>query len=309
MTERELLRKAGRASFWVSIIYTFFLLSITPLLSFKQGWIYYVLSIVLATLVFMIWTIRTSLLVNQQVQQIRKSHSPESDPNDSPVKRFADDHLAMKRWRGRQFTSSWRFANIPMIDIQFSDPLGNADCPKPKQAFGWIAMGDRATGILLAYGGIAKGLVAIGGCAIGFIAVGGCALGVLAVGGGAVGALAIGGGALGGLGIGGIGLGYDAIGGLAVGWHTATGGGAIAYHIAAGGGALAHDFAVGGSAAAAQANTDVARQQATEHSYLWTLDYFQKNMAYFLTGIIAYSLMPLCLIPLAYTCKPIEEPA
>ncbi len=89
-------------------------------------------------------------------------------------------------------------------------------------AKGWIAIGDRAYGILFAAGGVAVGCISMGGAAIGVIAIGGAAVGLLAFGGFALGDLAIGGGAIGIL----------AAGGVATAWIGAEGGLAVARQFA-----------------------------------------------------------------------------
>ncbi|HVX10836.1 MAG TPA: sigma-70 family RNA polymerase sigma factor [Pirellulales bacterium] len=156
------------------------------------------------------------------------------------------------RWVGRQWTSELRLLGLPLIDIRFSDPH-----PTPEDilsgkrrmpaAVAWIALGDRAYGVLFASGNVAVGGIAFGAVTVGLVSVGGIAIG----------GLAFGGLGLGVIGVGGLGAGLFAVGGLALGW-LAFGGSAIAWRAAKGGSALAHDFAVGGSATAAHANDEAA---------------------------------------------------
>src|SRR5450432_3353740 len=118
-------------------------------------------------------------------------------------------------------------------------------------AIGWIAIGERAYGILYASGGIAVGGISMGGLSIGLLSFGGLSIGLLAFGGFAVGAVALGGGA----------IGWVASGGMALGWHAAMGGMVAA-----------HELACGGAALGNHVNDSVAREFF--HSHRW-LDFTQ----------------------------------
>jgi RNA polymerase sigma factor (sigma-70 family) len=158
----------------------------------------------------------------------------------------------LARWEGRQWTSGWAFLGLPLVDINFGSPAPYPDSlsrPGAHVACGWIALGERAYGIILAVGNIAVGGIALGAVSIGGVAFGALGVGLVGGGGLGVGVLGFGGGA----------VALFAIGGLAIGW-MAFGGLAVAWNAAKGGGALAHDFAVGGSASAAHANDDAARK-------------------------------------------------
>jgi hypothetical protein len=100
---------------------------------------------------------------------------------------------------------------------------------KTLPAKGWIAVGDRAYGILFAFGAIAVGGISCGPLAVGLVALGGFGIGLFAFGGLAVGFAAMGGAA----------VGYVAFGGGAIGWLGASGGAVLARHFALGGGAIA----------------------------------------------------------------------
>jgi RNA polymerase sigma factor (sigma-70 family) len=118
---------------------------------------------------------------------------------------------------------------------------------KIQPAVGWIAIGERAYGILYASGGIAVGAISTGALSVGLISFGGCSIGLLAFGGLAIGAVALGGGA----------IGLVASGGMALGWHAALGG------IVA-----AHELACGGAALANHVNDEVARGFFLRHRWL-----------------------------------------
>jgi zinc protease len=157
------------------------------------------------------------------------------------------------RWEGRQWTSPMRLLGLPLVEIRFAGPQLSADEMLWKRrrlvARGWIAIGDRAFGVIFALGNVAVGSVAVGGV---------FSAGLLALGSISVGGLALGAFGLGIVGIGGLGSGLFAFGGIAVGWF-ALGGCAAAWKAAKGGVAWAHDFAVGASATAAHANDQAAR--------------------------------------------------
>jgi zinc protease len=290
LEERKLMQKHGRRSFAIALLFTLAMLLASPLLSITNGLAWYFSFVGLITLVFVVCLIRFAAIAQAEIRQLQATLAPDAELNPSPLRRRVGLHMYL--YRGRSFTSRWSLLGIPLIDIQFNDCFCDEKVAANPQrrAFGWIAIGDQATGILIAVGGIAKGLIAIGGVAIGGIAVGGAAVGGLAIGGGALGWLAFGGGA----------IGYDAVGGLAIAWHVATGGGAIAYHLAVGGGAWAHDYAVGGGAWAREANTEIAKQLANTQSMTWMLEWLVKNRLLFITTTMAFSLLPVVLMRFAY---------
>ena len=203
----------------------------------------------------------------------------------------------VSRWEGRVYRSRSSLLGLPLIDINVSDPVfapnsSPAERPAPKQARGWIAIGDKADGILLAIGGIARGGVAIGGFALGVISAGGVSIGLLSFGGLAIGALALGGGAIGGIALGGGAIGWQAGGGLAIAWDVACGGAAIAHHAAFGGGALAHGFAVGGGASAIHANDAAAHAVLDHHWLVRGIKWQAANNTWFTVVVIVGSLLP-----------------
>ena len=126
---------------------------------------------------------------------------------------------------------------LPLWHIRFEPPAVDVG-----PAIGWIAIGDRAIGVLFALGQVATALVSVGTLSVGVIAVGGISAGLISMGGVAIGLLVVGGTA----------FGLYAAGGLAFGWSGA-----------AGGIACARDWAVGGHAFAAHANDAAARDRFT----------------------------------------------
>jgi hypothetical protein len=142
-----------------------------------------------------------------------------------------------------EYRSRATFLGLPLVHCR----SGRRPGEKLQPAVGWIAMGERAYGILFALGGFAVGGISIGGASVGIFAFGGIGLGLLAVGGFALGPVAMGGAA----------LGLIASGGAALGWHAAQGGAA-----------MAHELALGGAALARHANDPVAREFFARHYWL-----------------------------------------
>ena len=124
-----------------------------------------------------------------------------------------------------EYRSPRSFLGLPLLHIR----LNCVEAGKTLPAKGWIAVGNKAYGILFAAGTIAVGGISWGPFAVGALAVGGFGIGLFAFGGLAIGLAAIGGAA----------LGHIAYGGGAIGWLGASGGAAMAHHFAQGGGALA----------------------------------------------------------------------
>jgi zinc protease len=244
------------------------------------------------------------------IKRIRAETLADSDPNDSPIKEYVQRTFVgsdrVSRWEGRVYRSSISLLGWPLIDINVSDPnfkqpVSPAERPVPKQARGWIAIGDKADGILLAIGGVARGGVAIGGLAIGIVGAGGMAIGLLTLGGLSIGALALGGGAIGVIALGGGAIGWQAGGGFALAWDVACGGLAIARHAAFGGGAMAYEFAVGGGASAAHANDAAAHAILDQHWLVTGTKWLAANNALVTIVILVGSLLPsLVMMPLMY---------
>jgi hypothetical protein len=154
--------------------------------------------------------------------------------------RRAADGLPPVSVAGFEYRSRHTLLGLPLIHLRFSSSANQA----PVRA--WIAVGDDARGILLAFGGRATGLVAIGGAAFGLVSFGGLAVGALSLGGFSIGAFALGG----------LALGYDASGGLA-----------LALHAAVGGIALAPVAALGALAQAPSANNPAAQSFITQRFF------------------------------------------
>ncbi len=293
LEERELLKESGRRALWLSLAYAVSVLILTLLVRLLGGlWLYFA-ALALTTLVFAASLVVHLMGVNRRMHSLRMELGGTGQPNDTRLKRWVGADRSQGRWIGKRYCSQTRFLGRPWIDVQFSDLDFSMTQNKPEYltARGWIALGDRADGWLIGFGGIAKGLIAAGGIAYGGICLGGVSIGIVALGGLGLGVLAIGGLAIGGLALGGGAVGYDAVGGGTLAWHCAAGGGAIAHHAAIGGAAMARDYAVGGAAIAREANTPKAKayldQQWVTHGLKW-----MSRWAW-----LSYLAFPLGLLP------------
>jgi RNA polymerase sigma factor (sigma-70 family) len=143
----------------------------------------------------------------------------------------------------REYRSKASFLGLPLFHFRSGRLAGEPHRP----AVGWVAIGDRAYGILFAGGAVAVGGIAMGGISAGVLSIGGATLGVFALGGLAIGGLALGGAAIGAIAMGGV---------------------AVAYVAAEGGLAIAQQFAFGGAAFAQHANDAAARQFFAQWKWL-----------------------------------------
>lgn len=108
---------------------------------------------------------------------------------------------------------------VPLVHVRFS----SADAGEGP-VVGWIAAGDRAYGLLFAWGGLAVAPVSVGAFAVGFLSVGAVSVGVIGLGTFGTGLLAVGG----------IAVGFKAYAWLsALGWLAARSGGFGIAHVAA----------------------------------------------------------------------------
>lgn len=138
-----------------------------------------------------------------------------------------------------EYRSRWKLFGVPLVHVRFASP-DEGDRP----VFGWIAGGDRAYGLLFAWGGLAVAPFSIGAVAVGLFALGSLSVGVISLGTAAVGLFAVGC----------MSVGVEAYAWLsAVGWQTAAGGGF----------AIAGNAAVGPVAFAKHANDAVAQALLT----------------------------------------------
>ncbi len=135
-----------------------------------------------------------------------------------------------------EYRSRLTFLGVPLVHARFSTP----DEGEPP-VVGWIAGGDRAYGLLIAWGGIAVAPISIGAVAVGIFSFGSLGVGVVS---------------LGTVGVGLVSVGCVSMGMKAFAWLSALGWSAAA----SGGFAVARIAAVGPVAIAEHANDPIARQ-------------------------------------------------
>jgi RNA polymerase sigma factor (sigma-70 family) len=151
---------------------------------------------------------------------------------------------------------------LPLVHFRFHSP----DEGEPP-VYGWVAGGDRAYGLIFAWGAYAVAPISIGSVAVGIIAIGNFSIGLFSFGTVALGWLAIGCAS----------VGVEAFAWLsALGWHSAQGSGF----------GLAWDAALAPVAFAAQANNETAR------AILASPGTAQEQMA-FITTLTLLSLVPV----------------
>ena len=170
-----------------------------------------------------------------------------------------------------EYKSRLKLFGVPLVHARFSSPDEGE-----RPVFGWFAGGDRAYGLLFAWGGYAVAPISVGAVSVGFLSVGSLSVGVISLGTVAVGALAVGC----------VSVGVKAFAWLsALGWTSAAGGGF----------AIARIAAVGPVALAQHANDPVA------HQFLADPNGAQNQMIF----LIVISL--LTLIPVAYYARAVRQ--
>lgn len=151
----------------------------------------------------------------------------------------------------REIKSRWTLGGIALLHFKLGMPEAG-----DKPALAWIAGGDRAYGLLFAWGGLAVAPVSVGIVSVGFISIGALGFGLIALGTLAVGFI----------GFGASSIAYKAYGSLsALGWDTAFSGGF----------AVAREAAIGPLAFARLINNEQAaglvNLGALEQHHLWVL--------------------------------------
>lgn len=174
---------------------------------------------------------------------------------------FADPSDAVGS-ASNEYRSARTFLGVPLVHARFSCP----DLHEPP-VFGWFAAGDRAIGLLVAWGGLAVAPVSVGAVSIGLFSVGSVAAGVIALGNFSVGGFAV--------------------GCASIGYHTFTWLFGLGWQSAAGGGfEIARLAAVGPIAFAAHANDPVAWEYFASPNA-------ERNKAVILTVMVLLSLLPV----------------
>ena len=89
--------------------------------------------------------------------------------------------------RAGEYRSRWRLFGVPLVHIRFSMAEEGS-----RPVFGWIAGGDRAYGLIFAWGTIAVAPLSVGALAVGLCCVGGVGFGFITIGTVAAGFIAVG---------------------------------------------------------------------------------------------------------------------
>lgn len=191
-------------------------------------------------------------------------------PNSSPYKPALQKYSA--GFTGRNFRSKLSFLGLPLVDVRVSDIKPGSQSTEYKTARGWIAVGDRAYGILVGIGrSRACGLFAMGGLAVGGIAIGGISVGMLSLGGLTAGVLAMGGVNVGAFAAGGISFAiWQAVAAIAIAGKVAVGAVACSFDVALGGFAAATEFATGAVAYAKVTEFESVMSQLKD-TWAWKL--------------------------------------
>lgn len=151
---------------------------------------------------------------------------------------------------------------VPLVHVRYASP-DQGEAP----VVGWFAGGDRAYGLLMAWGAFAVAPVSVGVCAVGLLSVGTLSVGVISLGTVSVGMFAIG---------------CAAVAIEAYAWLSALG-----WNIAAGGGfAVAHDAALSPIAFAENANNQAAVDFVSATG-------MQGNQIWYLVAIAVLTLGPV----------------
>ncbi len=161
----------------------------------------------------------------------------------------------------RQYISKLALFGVPLIHVQFGMPEHG-----DKPAYGWVAAGSRAYGLLFAWGGVAIAPISVGIVSVGVVTVGAVGFGLLSAGTLAIGIFAFGASA----------IGYKAYSSLSsLGWESALSGGF----------AIAKEGAVGAVAFAKHTNNQLA--QELSHLVL-----FEQEVHWLLALIAAFVIIP-----------------
>lgn len=164
----------------------------------------------------------------------------------------------------REYKSKLTLLGVPLCHFQFGMPEHSDTA-----AFGWIAGGTYAKGLLFAWGGVAVAPISIGIISFGLVTIGAISFGLISTGTVAIGVIAFGASA----------VGYQAFASLsALGWKSAISGGI----------SIANQAALGPVALAKHENTELAASLAG-------LGHFQAHVSWVLAAITVLVIVPAFL--------------
>jgi RNA polymerase sigma factor (sigma-70 family) len=234
----------------------------------------------------------------------RQLEKRERDAKTEPLPTYQAAPKFARQWEGRRWQTRTQFLGLPLVHVAFSDPDSGADHARAQQqgtARGWIAVGERAFGRVLAIGNIAVAPIALGTMACGFVSVGIVTAGVLSIGIVAVAVFAGGIAAIGGVASGMMAIGVFAVGPLALGLVAAKGALAIAWMVAEGSLAIAKQ--ANNPAAADYLQSSVAIAGALRFMH-WLTQLGTTGKGY-LFGLIVLPL--IAMWPVAYRRREISD--
>lgn len=274
--EREFIHKSAIVMMALVIV---FCATIFVPLRFAGQWIktsplLIALVVMVPTLVYIAALFTMIFDSNRRIAQIRREDGTDGAMPDQIA---AGLPPVMRYCRHSQFYESpTKLFGLPLLSVCFQGSIGLGDGKGHRAAVGWVAIGDRAFGILFASGNLAVGGIATGAVSVGFVSFGALAIGAIATGGAALG--------LGGLG--GFAVGFLAAGGVAFGWKATQGGIAVA-----------HDIAVGGLVSGKHANNEIARAFVADSLFFKLGELMMTPWAWWLLSI---NRLVFCLVEHEY---------
>lgn len=206
-------------------------------------------------------------LLSRMMRALRRLRSAERRAH---PELFRDERDQVGSRQG-EYRSRWTLLGVPLLHFRFSSPDEGE-----KPVFGWIAGGDRAYGLLFAWGLWAIAPVSVGVFSVGLLTVGAVGVGLIS---------------LGTFAVGGIALGCTAVGLKAYSWLSSLG-----WWSAQGGGfGLAHLAAEAPVAFAQHANDPAARALLADPNAE------RNQMLFFITIVV------LAVVPAAYYMREVRR--
>ena len=197
------------------------------------------------------------------LHQIRSQANLRAEERRLHPEKFTDPRFQIGS-KVAEYVSPVKLLGVPLVHVRF----GMQEAGQ-KPVFGWIAAGDRAIGILFAWGGVTVGFISVGAFSIGVFSFGGIAVGALAAGA--------------------ICLGWWALGAMSVGVHAFGSMTATAWETAQGGMFVWSNYvAVGPLAYAPHANDMIA----------WLTVYSpdsERNWLFYCVAVVVLTLVPISI--------------
>ena len=255
----------------VSLFFIFAIIYVAGMFGFKYLAAQHTASITLLTVISQVWVVGfvasylwLTLFLFKKARDLRAQErlfnpSAFNHPSDSP------------NAKQREYKSKTRLLGVPLLHFRFGAPEKN-DAP----VVGWVAGGDRAYGLLFAWGGITVAPISVGIVAVGGLSIGAVGIGLLGMGTVGIGLIGFGSSA----------IAYKAYASMSsMGWESA-----FSY-----GFSIAKEAAIGPYAFAQHVNNeqaaDIAQLALFGQGYLWLL------------GIIAV----LVIVPAAWHSKEVRR--